>query len=455
MGINSKGDLKPLSLVLMGGALFSMHFGAASMVWPMNWGKDAGTEVLLTFAGVFVTVVLLTLLAYVALFRSGMLFSETSEVVLGQKGGKIFSTVVITILCALYGVPRMGAATWDAICQASGYMPSNQLPLIIFSFVFYFLAYLFLSNPSKAMDRISKWLFPVLIVVVVAIIGKGLISPIGEPGAPAFSGNAFAYGFVEGYATQEILCALVFGSLILANLKEQGVAEERQSKNIIRVGIVGMGFLTCTHFGNMIIGASVSEVMPELTYTSLYTAVAFKLLGAIGGSVFIVAIFFAALTTAIGLGGAAGNFYLAVSNGKISYKAGVRFILFASAVMASMGLTSMLSWVGPVLYLIYPPTIVFVLYFTFMPNCLDKRRIKVCRWGMVVALFFGALDAIVVYMSLLGATGSVANAILNLYNALPFSADTMEWVPFSLIAAVLSYFIGGGSKSALENTSGN
>ena len=34
-----KGDLSVPALLMMGGALYSMHFGASSMVWPMTWGK--------------------------------------------------------------------------------------------------------------------------------------------------------------------------------------------------------------------------------------------------------------------------------------------------------------------------------------------------------------------------------------------------------------------------------
>lgn len=34
-----KKEMSMLSLLLMGGALFAMHFGASSMIWPMTWGK--------------------------------------------------------------------------------------------------------------------------------------------------------------------------------------------------------------------------------------------------------------------------------------------------------------------------------------------------------------------------------------------------------------------------------
>ena len=34
--LDKQGNLKGAALFLCGGALFSMHFGASSMVWPMN-----------------------------------------------------------------------------------------------------------------------------------------------------------------------------------------------------------------------------------------------------------------------------------------------------------------------------------------------------------------------------------------------------------------------------------
>ena len=42
---SNKGDLKLPALLMMGGALYSMHFGASSMIWPMTWGKESGCSV--------------------------------------------------------------------------------------------------------------------------------------------------------------------------------------------------------------------------------------------------------------------------------------------------------------------------------------------------------------------------------------------------------------------------
>ena len=64
-----KGDLSVPALLMMGGALYSMHFGASSMVWPMTWGKESGSSVFIAFIGAFITSLFLPLLAYVALAR--------------------------------------------------------------------------------------------------------------------------------------------------------------------------------------------------------------------------------------------------------------------------------------------------------------------------------------------------------------------------------------------------
>ena len=38
-------DLTVKELLVMGGGLFSMHFGAGCLLYPVTWGADAGTSV--------------------------------------------------------------------------------------------------------------------------------------------------------------------------------------------------------------------------------------------------------------------------------------------------------------------------------------------------------------------------------------------------------------------------
>ncbi|GAA0181092.1 branched-chain amino acid transport system II carrier protein [Clostridium sediminicola] len=435
--LNQNGDLKLSALFLMGGALFSMHFGASSMVWPMNWGKESGTSVMGAFGGAFITALLLTLLAYVALSRGNGTYNKITKRVLGKKLGVSYTIVTIVVLGPLYAIPRMSAASWDSVVQAFGLNPTSRLPLIIFTIIFYLITYWFLMSPGKTMDRISKILFPLLIVIVVIVVGKGLISPIAEPVAKTYEGSAFAYGFTNGYATAEILCSLIFGVVILNGLKEKGVSDERMSKNIIRVGIIGIALLSCTHLCHMLIGASTGGTM-DLNYTALYTAVSTKLLGRVGGILFSIALFFAALTTAIGMTSGCAEFFVDTTEGKIDYKKASIAVLVLSTIFGCMGLASILTFLGPILDGIYPAAIVLVIYYALMPNNQNRRHLNICRYAMTTALVFGIFDTVYAYGIRLNINLGFFNTF---YENLPLSAEMLAWFPWTVVAAIIGYFV--------------
>lgn len=74
------------------------------------------------------------------------------------------------------------------------------------------------------MGRIGKVLTPILLAVIAIIVGKALITPIGEFGAPteAYSAPLFK-GFIDGYLTLDGLAALVFGNVVIHALKEKAL----------------------------------------------------------------------------------------------------------------------------------------------------------------------------------------------------------------------------------------
>ncbi|WP_179632083.1 branched-chain amino acid transport system II carrier protein [Clostridium peptidivorans] len=444
--LDKNGDLKLPALFLMGGALFSMHFGASSMVWPMNWGKESGSSVWIAFCGVFITALLLTLLAYVALSRGNGTYNEITKRVLGKKLGVSYTIVTIVVLGPLYAIPRMSAASWDSIVQAFGLNPESRLPLIIFTVLFYLVTYWFLMSPGKTMDRISQILFPFLIIIVIIVVGKGLITPIAEPVAKTYKGSAFAYGFTNGYATAEILCSLIFGVVILNGLKSKGVSDERMSKNIIRVGIIGVALLSCTHLCHMLIGASTGGTI-DLTYTALYTAVASKLLGGLGGILFAIALFFAALTTAIGMTSGCAEFFVDTTGGKIDYKKGSIAVLVFSTIFGCMGLSSILTILGPILDGIYPAAIVLVIYYSLMPNNQSRRHLNLCRYAMITALIFGIFDTVYTYGIKLNINLGYFNTF---YESLPLSSEKLAWFPWTVVAAIIGYLVFSKNKAAVK-----
>lgn len=429
-----KGSISAFQLFLTGGALFSMHFGASSMVWPMNWGKESGTSVIPAFFGAFITSLLLVLIAYIALSKGNGSYNKLTNKVLGKKLGNFYTILTIAILGPLYAIPRMSAAAWDSVVQAFGLNPENKIPLIIFTVVFYIITYFFLMNPGKAMDKISSLLFPFLLVIVVLIVGKGFMYPISEPIEKVYEGSAFAYGFTNGYATAEILCALIFGIVIVNNLESKGVDKENLTPNMIKVGVIGLAMLTCTHFAHMWIGAHTGTVFKDLNYTALYTAVSANLYGKAGGILFSLALFFAALTTAIGMTSGCAEFFVDASDGKYNYKQASIAILVLSVIFGCLGLSSMLSILGPILDGIYPAAIVLVVFYALSPDPNSAKHLNGCRYSMYSAMVFGIIDMIWKYMLKLNVNPL---GIVDFYEKIPFAKVSLVWIPWAIIFLII------------------
>ena len=417
----------------MGGALFSMHFGASCMLYPVNWGKDSGTSVFIAYIAIVLTALLLPLLAYIALARGKGNFAAITTRI-SPKFGSVFCTVTVLVLGPLYVVPRMSAAAWDAIVALTGLELSGFLPILLFNFLFYALAYWFLADRSDTMDKIGKILFPVLIAIVVLVIAKGLITPISTDWQPkTYAESPIAYGLLQGYQTGDLPAALLFGLIIIQGIQKAGVSENRVNKNLIRIGLVGMGMLAITHLGHMIVGASTGGTIDK-TLSVLYGEVVMQLWGKPGAIFFNIALILAALTTAVGLCGSAGEYFAEVSKGRVSYKIVSLIMVGISALVSSVGLNNIVTFIGPLLDACYPAAIVVVLYYVICPKLGSLRLLSGARFAMIAAAVVGFIDVLNSYNSLL----NINNVqFASFYNWLPLSAYHLIWIPVSAVCFLL------------------
>lgn len=441
---NQKTKLTPKVLFLMGGALFAMHFGGSSMIWPMTWGKESGTSLFPAFIGIFITALLIPLLGYVALSKGkGSFYSLSTRI--SKRFALIFCSVTILVLGPLFCIPRMSAAAWDAFLQVSGFKPQSFIAPLIFSIVYYILTYWFIAKKSSAVDKLSKILFPVLVVAVIAIIVKGVLMPIGAQQPRVYTVNPFAYGFKNGYATAEVLCALVFGQIIIDDLKFKGIREDKLDINLIKVGIVGIGMLTFTHAGHAFVGSTAAAIFPDLKYAALYSAVVLKLWGTVGGVFFNVALLFAALTTAIGLAVATANYFKEVSNDTISYNKAAIITLAVSAVISVIGLNSIVTLVAPLLDIVYPAAITMTLFYTFVPGLESKKKLFIgYKWGMKVSFIWGAFEGVLAYMNMFKMDAGVLKTI---HEAFPLTSSGLGWIPVTALAIIVGALVSKGSDA--------
>ncbi|WP_097028340.1 branched-chain amino acid transport system II carrier protein [Clostridium peptidivorans] len=448
---NQKTKLAPKVLFLMGGSLFAMHFGGSSMIWPMTWGKESGTSLPLAFIGIFMTALLIPLLGYVALSRGKGTFLSISGRV-SKRFGLIFCTITILVLGPLFCIPRMSAAAWDAFLQVSGFRPESFIAPLVFSIIYYLLTYWFIAQKSGVVDKLSKILFPVLVVAVVAIIVKGVLMPIGVQQPKTYTVNSFAYGFKNGYATAEVLCALVFGQIIIDDLKFKGIREDKIDISLIKIGIIGIGMLTFTHAGHAFVGSTAASLFPDLQYSALYSAVVLKLWGTVGGVIFNIALLFAALTTAIGFVVATANYFKEVSHDTISYNKAAIITLVVSAVISVVGLNTIVTFVAPLLDIVYPAAITLTLFYTFVKDFESKKKLFAgYKVGMIVAFVWGIFEGILAYMNMFKMDAGVLKTI---HDAFPLTSSGLGWMPVTALAIIIGALLykGSGTQTIVKNS---
>ena len=433
-------------LLVMGGALFSMHFGAAIMLFPVQWGKEAGTAVWPMFFGALLSVIVLPYFGYLALVKGDGTFLQLVKRVT-PKFGTFFAALTIFVIGPLYMVPRMSAAAWAAILQITGWQPDSLIPVIIFSIAYYLLTYWFVVNPGKVVEKIGNILFPILLVIVTAVIIKSIVSPIAPWAPPEFSENPVLYGFIEGYATADLQCALIFGVIVVHGIKDAGVKGKEINRSLALIGVVGLGMVAISVLGHMIAGANTGGTI-DLTLSALYTEMVLQLWGSAGGILFNIALVAAALTTAIGAVSSTSEIWEEImleKNPKVyTYRNFCIISCVLSAIVSFADLDTIVKVIGPILDACYPPAIVIALYYCFCRNTGDKSNRTAAKWAVISSLIISVLQLIVRYSDMFGLGW---DRFADLYNRLPLAGYSLSWLPVSiLIYAIIKLILHGSSN---------
>lgn len=328
----------------------------------------------------------------------------------------------------------MSAAAWAAIVQITGLKTESYLPAIAFAVIFYLITYWFVANPGKVIDKIGNILFPVLVIVVTAVIVKSIVSPISDEwAAPSFTQNPVVHGFLEGYATADLQCALLFGIIVVQGIRNAGIEEKAVNRNLIKIGIVGLGLLMITILGHMIAGANTGGTI-DLTLSALYTEMVLQLWGSFGGILFNIALVAAALTTAVGAVSSASGIWeeiLLEKNKKVfTYRNFCIASCALSCVVSFADLDTIVRVIGPVLDACYPAAIVIAMYYCLCRKPDDPSRLMAGKWAVISAFVISILQLAVRYSEMFGLGWDMLSRV---YYALPLAGYSLAWLPVCLI----------------------
>lgn len=411
--------------LVIGMALFSMFFGAGNLIFPPLLGQQTGTSWMLGFLFFFIFDVGLALVAILALVNKG---ESSMDGVTGVMGKIPAATInCITVLCIgpLLAIPRTAATTFEI-----GVAPLFPgISSWIFSAIFFAVVLVLTIRPSGVVDIIGKFLTPVLVVGLLALIIKGAITPLGAIDMPDTVG-AVKSGVYNGYQTLDVLASLVFITIIAGSAKDKGYVEPKaMSGAVIKSSVVAAIGLAVIYGGLTFLGATTCgiEALQGLSQTELLVSITKALFGQAGVILLGVVVLFACWTTAIGLTSSCGNFFRDLTGGKLKYETVVVVVCVFSWVISNAGVSTIISVSAPLLMLVYPGVLALIVLAFFHKQIKNKN---VYRFAAYAGILVSACEILAGYGL---PTGFVA--------ALPMASMGFAWILPSIIAGVIGNFV--------------
>lgn len=410
---------KTKDYLIIGFALFSMFFGAGNLIFPPFLGQILGEHYWLGIIGFTITGVGLPLLGLLAATKNNGNF-ENMSLKVGKGFSKVYSIVLFLMIGPLLAIPRTAATTFEI-----SILPNfSNFNLFLFTLLYFAINLLFVLKPSKIIETIGKFLTPVLLLILVCLITKGILNPIAGDSVASVT-NPLSYSLVEGYQTMDALASIIFASLIIMAVKSKGYKQNQIINVTVKASIIAIVGLGIVYGGLIILGAKTGNLANGMTNSTLLLFLSESVLGKFGKIAIGIALGLACFTTSIGLLSAGGEFFERVSNGKLKYKINVIVMSITSIAVANMGLNNIVSFSASILNIIYPITIVLILL-----NLADK----LIKGEIVYKISVYTTLAISILTFIAGFTPSLNNIL----SILPMYELGFGWVLPAVIAFVTS-----------------
>ncbi len=407
------------------------------MIFPPALGQAAGENVWVAVGGFLITGVGLPLLAVSAIARTGSDLQTLASRV-HPLFGVIFTIVMYLAIGPLFAIPRTGTVSYEIGITPflSEELKTTNIPLAIYT-ILYFALTLWLSiNPSKLVDRIGKLLTPLLLTGLFVLIIKSIVTPMGEFQVPtdAYAQSPFFKGFIDGYLTMDTIAALVFGIIVINSIKDKGISNNKTIARIcIKAGIIAIAGLALIYVSLAYIGASSTEAIGyKDNGGAIITASAYHLFGIAGNVILGAIITLACLTTSVGLLSSCASYFSKLTP-SINYKTYAIIMSAFSAVIANVGLTNLIKISIPVLIVIYPLAIVLVA-LSFLHEKFNGRN-EVYRGALL------ATGLISIFDGLSNAGINVKFALEIFGRFLPLFSQGIGWLVPAIIGATLGWIV--------------
>lgn len=349
-------------VLITGLAMFAMLFGSGNVVFPLILGRDTGNQLFFGLVGFLITAVLVPLLG---LFATMLNHGDYKSLLapLGKVPAFLVALLGMVLLGPFAITPRCVTISYAALKM---HMPS--LDLLYFSIACSAIIFLCTIKNSMAVDLLGKFLGPLKIVLLLTIVIKGLFSPVHILPTGLTKMQGFAHGLLSGYGTCDLLGTIFLSGLILSGLhKGMDPEKKKDSWYIIKWGIqatlIGGLLLGLVYAGFCLVAGFYGQQLAHVESVDLFSSLAILVLGHQGGLLANITVAISCLATAIALTAMFAMYlHKDFSGGRLSYPLSLFITTIITICMSTLGFSGIMRTLGPIIQVIYPLLIIYVLW---------------------------------------------------------------------------------------------
>ncbi len=422
-------------ILITGFAMFAIFFGSGNLIFPPQVGLLSGEYVFWAIGGLALSGILFPMLAVAAVGNVGYGLQDMMKHVTSWWH---YLYMGLGLLVVIFGtIPRCGGVAYETGFEGI----FGSLPVyarILFLLIFFGVSYYFAMNKSNVIDRIGKYLTPILLITLLVIILLAIFQPMGAIGGGVQESGqeAFLSAFLTGYNTGDVGTGIICAGIFIAAFREKGYTGKEEYKKMM-FGIIVIGFLLLfiVYGGLAYLGAQGGSDYPaDVDTTYLLTDLVRRLAGSGGSIVLSLAVIFACLTTAVGMIATTGQWVEEWTKGKIPYKWASLIITIAIFLVSSTGVSNVLTISGPIFTILFPMSVVMMilgLFKKFVPN--DGAW----KGAVIVSAVMSLFDALNVAQSS-GLIPIDVSGIMNIIYKIPFARQGFAWA----VPTIIGFFVG-------------
>ncbi|HEK9982514.1 TPA: branched-chain amino acid transport system II carrier protein [Streptococcus equi subsp. zooepidemicus] len=443
--------------IVIGFMLFALFFGAANLIYPAFLGIYSGQNIPWSIIGFCLTGVSLPLLGVIAVARSGSDDVESLARPISKWYAILYSSILYLSIGPFFAIPRTGATSFSVgIAPILGDSIINKA---IYAVLFFGLSYFLAIRPSKLAESIGKFLTPTLLVVITILIIASFVHPAGGYGEAfnagaginnAFKDVPFIAGLIQGYGTMDALASLVFAILVIEATKQFGAKTDQEITKITLIsGAIAILLLAFVYIFVGRIGATSQSLFPFVDghFTLNNSAVnggqilshaSRFYLGSIGQAFLAIVIFLACLTTSTGLITSSAEYFHKLMP-RVSHVAWATLFTLVSAFFYFGGLSVIINWSSPILYLLYPLTVDLIVLVLIQKSFGNAPLVYRTTIGLtIIPALYDALAT----LSQLTKLFTLPDGLSYFFERLvPLGQFSMGWISFSILGFVLGLII--------------